>query len=165
MTTTKRTLTKLAFIAPAVLLTAVPGEASASSGDKKGNKGTKGGPAPAPRVTRAQIQIQPVEAPAPVPLTVPSGTDRLVSDRIRLHGKDGNGAGPVRVDLDGARPGTAYEVLYVPEGGSSRGQPFRLGAIRTDARGAFHGAAAEQMIPLEEAARAGTLVLRRLAGA
>ena len=86
----------------------------------------------------------------------------MVSERVRLHGKDGSGAGLVRVDLEGARPDSAYEVLYVPDGGASRGQPWPLGAIRTDARGAFHGAAPEPLIPLEEGARSGALVLRRL---
>ena len=162
MATTKRRFSKLAFVAPAILLTVIPGQASASSGDKKSHKGS---PAPAKRVAPAAPQpVQPQPARL-VALTAPSGTDRMVSDRVQLRGKDGSGAGQVRVDLEGARPDSAYEVLYVPEGGASRGQPWPLGSIRTDARGSYHGAAPEPLIPLEEAARSGTLVLRRLPAA
>jgi hypothetical protein len=154
---------KLAFVAPAVLASVLPGEAAASSGPSsrksKGNRGSPR-PAPAPRpVGPALVQVNQPSAPRPA-LPQPQGTQRLTSALLHVEGPDGSGAGPVRVDLDGAQPNSAYEVAFVPA--SNPGAPVPLGTIRTDGRGAYHGAAPQPLPPIAPPDRAGILVLTRL---
>lgn len=153
---------RLAFVAPAVLAAAVPGEAAASSGASKASKAGRApvvqAPRPAPVAPPAQLQPMSWTGAGNVP--VPQGTERMISDAVRLGGPRGDGAGPVRIDLEGARANASYEVAFVPSYDPRAVLP--LGTIRTDERGVFHGAAPEQVPPLLEHQRAGTLVLRRL---
>jgi len=139
---------RLAFVAPAVLAVALPGEASASSA-KNARR-----PVPAPRL------VQPVSWLGPSNVPTPQGTERMISDSVRLQGTRGDGAGPVRVELDGAQPNSVYEVAFVPN--YDPGAVLTLGSVRTDARGAFHGAAPQPVPPLLEIQRTGMLVIRRL---
>lgn len=148
------TVLRLAFVAPAILAVVAPGEAAANSDSskKKRRAPVVQAPRPGPR--------QPVNWLGPLNVPAPQGTERMVSEPVRLHGVRGDGAGPVRIDLDGAQPGSAYEVAFVPRYDPHAVLP--LGKIQTDGRGAFHGVAPEHVPPLLEIQRAGTLVLRRL---
>lgn len=112
------------------------------------------GPAPAGRAPQS-----PPPAPAGQPsLVAPQGTERMVSEPVTLTGVDGTGAGPVRVDVAGARPNSVYEVIYVPA--SNPALAVSLGTIQTDAAGAFHGSVPQPMPALGEAGRSGVLVIR-----
>ncbi|HET7769687.1 MAG TPA: hypothetical protein VFN74_13000, partial [Chloroflexota bacterium] len=93
-------------------------------------------------------------------LTGRSGSDQMVSDSIRIAGHDGSGAGPLVLDVEGARPASAYQIVYVPQ--SNPGLGVILGTVRTDAAGAFKGAAPEPLPAIPDVARQGLVVFRRL---
>ena len=84
----------------------------------------------------------------------------MVSNPVRITGHDGTGAGPIHLDVEGARAASAYQVLYVPQ--SSLGTDIVLGTVRTDASGAFKGLAPQPLPAIDEARRIGVVVFRRL---
>ena len=91
------------------------------------------------------------------------GAERMVSDPVQLVGVDGSGAGPLRLDVEGARPNSVYEVMYVPASNPTIG--VVLGNVRTDAAGTFKGGAPEELPAIGAPGRTGVVVFRRLAGA
>jgi len=121
--------------------------------------------APAPAPAR-QAQNSPAQNPAQnvsqaSTFTTPQGTERMVSQTVRLDGPEGTGAGPVQLDVEGARPNSVYDVLYVPS--SNPTLAVVLGQVRTDGAGTFKGAAPEPMPAIAEPGRTGLLVLSRKA--
>lgn len=141
-------LAPLAFTA----VTLFPGQALA---DKDGDDDGKKKRQPSRGNTPARpAPVVPASNQAAAALIVPQGTERMVSDAVVVAGADGSGAGPVRVDLQGARPATAYQVLYVPQGTTSVSSvPVSLGVITTDARGVFQGQAPTPLPALPDAGR------------
>ncbi len=129
-------------------------------------------PQPASQAQRAAVPAQqPVQQPAAPSSTSPTsptaayppphqGTERMVSDPVQVVGADGTGAGPVRLDVEGARPGSTYEVEYVP--GSGAAGSVVLGRVQTDSAGRFAGAAPEPMPGLDVPGRTGVFVFRRV---
>jgi hypothetical protein len=119
-------------------------------------------PAPAPPPPTARPAQNPAQNVTQTgPFTAPQGTERMVSQPMRLAGPEGTGAGPVRLDVEGARPNSTYEVLYVPS--SNPTLAVVLGQVRTDGAGAFKGTAPEPMPAIAEPGRTGHLVLSRKA--
>ena len=136
-------------------------------------------PVPAPQtrsaVSARQVQQPPVQPVQPAPASpvhqtttgqsargvTPQGTERMVSETVRLHGSDGSGAGPIRIDLAQAQANSVYDVTYLPTSEANR--VVSLGTIRTSAQGTFTGETPVTMPSLEEAARSGVLVLQRRA--
>jgi len=153
---TRRTRRELALtlLPIAVLVVTLPTPVAAKDDDdRKNSKPAQRAPAPARPVAPV------VNVPAARPLVAPQGAERMVSDSVRLTGINGSGAGPVRLDLEGGHPSTAYEVSYVPASNPTVG--VVLGTVRTDSGGAFKGTAPEPMPAIAEAGRSGVLVLIR----
>ena len=156
--------------APASLAALLPAAVRADDHNKKGDKGDKDDG----KDERGRTQIQPVPySPSPTPplsrevafgpppsFSSRRGSDQMVSEQVRMAGADGTGAGALLLDVEGARPGVPYQVLYVPQ--SNPGVGLILGTVRTDAAGAFKGAAPEPLPPLPDPARLGIVVFRRL---
>jgi hypothetical protein len=84
----------------------------------------------------------------------------MVSDPVQLIGVGGDGEGPVRLDVEGARANSAYEVNYVPASNPTMG--VLLGTIKTDATGRFSGVVPESMPGIAEPGRTGVILLRRV---
>lgn len=169
----RRRILQLAFVAPALLASALPDAAAASRArskrndddrdDDDGENGKKDrGPARPSRAPSpaAPAAVQANQPAAPEARPRAQGTQRMTSDPMRLQGSDGTGAGPVRIDLEGAQANSGYQVAFVPA--SNPGSAVHLGTIRTDGRGTFHGAAPQPMPPIPPPGRAGVLMLSRL---
>jgi len=155
-TRTRRGLA-LTLLPIAVLAVTLPAPVAANDDDDDGKK-----PKPPKRDPSPPAPVRPVvNVPAARPLVAPQGAERMVSNSVQLTGTNGSGAGPVRLDLEGAHPSTAYEVAYVPASNPTVG--VVLGTVRTDNGGTFKGSAPEPMPAIAEAGRSGVLVLTRKA--
>ena len=117
-------------------------------------------PAPPAPTARPPVTSQRAAVPPATSLTTPQGTERLVSGPVQLAGVDGTGAGPVRLDVAGARPNSTYEVQYVPASNPTVG--VILGRVQTDAAGRFAGTAPEPMPAIAEPGRRGAFAFRRV---
>ena len=155
---------------PAALVALLPAAVRADDDDKNDKndkdddkKRAERRPDPSPnppRPTPTQPLSRDVAFGPPQSLSGRRGSDQRVSNQVRMAGADGTGAGPLLLDVEGARPGAPYQVLYVPQ--SNPGVGLILGTVRTDAAGAFKGAAPEPLPPLPDPARLGIVVFRRL---